>query len=78
MTNLINLTGSEKQIRWAEDIRTRFFAANADEPSVAILATVADSRFWIETRAWDGWRLAAICKGLEQGESWFSIAKELR
>lgn len=54
MSKLVNLTGSEKQIAWAESIRANFFnqMSNAPEKNKQIAAEIfnrkPEAAWWIE------------------------------
>lgn len=53
-TNFVNLTGTEKQVNWANDIRNSFFAnfkaANekAEEIMTEIINSKTEAKWWIE------------------------------
>ncbi len=78
MSNLPELEGSEKQIKWAEDIRQRLIADNEDNEANSTLKTaltVTSAKWWIETRNLDSVRFVIAVGEIEMGESiWKSIA----
>lgn len=51
--NLPALTGSEKQVSWAETIRVESLALlhRADPARVVIFAAIVDAKWWIDNRA---------------------------
>ena len=54
MSKLVNLTGSEKQIAWAESIRASFYeqSANAPEKNKQIITEIfnrkSEAKWWID------------------------------
>ncbi|MBE7186450.1 MAG: hypothetical protein INR68_18820 [Methylobacterium mesophilicum] len=49
---LVPLTGSEKQVAWAETLRTKRIAAvrKRSPKTVECLASIADAKWWIDNR----------------------------
>lgn len=80
---MTNLTGSEKQIKWAEDIRARFaadfstdtFRTGALDAYSYALESITEAKWWISTRATHPMQLVVLVAAHEQGESLWSAAR---
>lgn len=81
-TNAI-LTGSEKQIKWAGDIRTRFerqltpdtFRTGYLDCYTYALENITEAKWWIETRNVPSLHLLGLVCAHQQGESLWSAAR---
>lgn len=70
MSNLPELIGSEKQIKWANDIRDRLIRDNSeqmDNPTLREALVITSAKWWIETRNLDMIRFTVAVSEMAQG-----------
>ena len=72
------LTGSEKQIKWAADIRQRFlnqFQGKQDDRFADVVA-MDQAKFWIETRDMNATQMLIVARGIQEGQSLYSALRD--
>lgn len=71
------LTGSEKQIKWATDLRQRFidgFEGEHDDRFEDVLK-MDSAKFWIESRSMNATQMLLVARGVLEGESLYSALR---